>query len=300
LQDGKVLDWDDLRIFLMTARCGSFSSAGLRLGMDATTVARRIQRLETAMHCTLFVRSPHGLQRTTAGARLLESGLEVEKTIELAQASDVASGGLGTVRISASEGFGALILAPALPDLLARRPGLNVELVASAGFLSPSTREADIAVTLGPAASERLSVRRLTTYQLALYAAPAYLEKAGRPARPADLEAHQLVGYIDDLIYAPELRYLDEIHPGLRPRITSSSIRAQAALIAGSAGLGVLPCFLAMGDPAFERVLSDQIRLQRTFWMVVHQDLKSAPRVKIVADWLAEVVSRAAADLAGD
>ena len=68
-----MLDWDDLRVFLTTGRSGSFSGAGARLGMDATTVARRIRRLETALRCTLFVRSPHGLQLTAAGARLLAS-----------------------------------------------------------------------------------------------------------------------------------------------------------------------------------------------------------------------------------
>jgi DNA-binding transcriptional LysR family regulator len=175
-----------------------------------------------------------------------------------------------------------------------------VELVASSGFLSASTREVDIAVTLSPAASERLSVKRLTDYQLGLYGAPAYLEAAGRPADASALSEHDLVGYIDDLIYAPELRYLDEIRPNLRPRVTSSSIRAQAALIAGGAGLGVLPCFLARGNPAFERVLPRQVRLNRTFWMVVHQDLKSAPRIKIVADWLAQVVKDRADAMAGD
>jgi DNA-binding transcriptional LysR family regulator len=294
-----VLDWDDLRIFLTTGRSGSFSGAGLRLGMDATTVARRIRRLETSLRCTLFVRSPHGLQLTAAGAKLLGSSEEVEHAIEAAQSADASGGMLGTVRISASEAFGALVLAPELPELLRRRAGLAVELVANSGFLSPSTREVDIAVTLNPVASERLSIKRLTDYDLGLYASPDYLAQAGTPERVDDLPAHQLVGYIDDLIYAPQLRYLDEVIPGLRPRITSSSIRAQAALIAGGAGLGVLPVFLAADHPKLERVMPAQVRLSRTFWIVAHQDLKSAPRVRIVEAWLNAVVERRRGLLSG-
>jgi len=287
-----VLDWDDLRIFLTTGRSGSFSGAGPRLGMDATTVARRIRRLESSLRATLFVRSPHGLQLTAAGARLLNSSEQVEQAIENAQFADAGGADLGTVRISASEGFGALVLAPELPDLMRRRPGLTVELVASPGFLSPSTREVDIAVTLIPIVSERLSIERLTDYDLGLYASPDYLAQAGTPLRVEDLPAHQLVGYIDDLIYAPQLRYLDEVTPGLRPRTTSSSIHAQASLIASGAGLGVLPLFLAAGNPDLTRVMPTTLRLRRTFWIVVHQDLKSAPRVRIVREWLGAVVER--------
>ena len=285
-----MLDWDDLRIFLAAARGRSFATAGLKLGMDATTVGRRVQRLEAALGATLFGRSPQGLHLTSAGARLLESSLDVETAVESMQT--VHTGVFGTVRMSASEGFGAHVLAPALPDLLQRRPDLTVELVANSGVLSPSIREVDVAVTLNPPVSERLSVERLTDYELGLYAAAAYLDRAGRPTTRADLFDHPLIGYIDDLIYAPELRYLAEVEPGLRPRASSSSIRAQLAMIAAGAGVGILPRFMAEPGSGLERVLADEVRLKRTFWVAVHQDLRATPRVRAVLEWMSETASR--------
>ena len=291
-----MLDWDDLRIFLAAARLGSFSAAAVRLAMDGTTVARRLTRLEAAIHGTLFVRSPQGLLLTPAGHRLLESSTDVERAIEAASG---ARSDIGTVRISASEGFGTEILAPELAALARRRPGLFIELVASSGFLSAATRQADIAVTLSPAASERISVKRLTDYTLGLYASRSYLRACGTPDSVTGLHGQPLVGYIDDLIYAPQLRYLDQISPGLKPTITSSSIRAQAEMIASGAGLGVLPCFLADQNPQLLRVLPDTVSLSRTFWVSVHSDFATSPRLRIVTDWLEGVIARRQQDLAG-
>jgi DNA-binding transcriptional LysR family regulator len=295
-----LIDWDDLRVFLTAGRMGSFSGAGRRLGMDATTVARRMRRLEASLRTTLFVRSPHGLQLTAAGAELLTSSEAVEHAIEAAQQADEGAGALGTVRISASEGFGSIILAPEIPDLVRRRPGLRIELIATSGFLSAATREVDVTVTLNPVASERVTVKRLTDYDLAIYASAEYLNKYGRPECVEDLRSHQLVGYIDDLIYAPQLRYLDEVVSGLRATVASSSINAQAALIAGGGGIGVLPVFLARKHAALERLMPEQVRLRRTFWISVHRELKSASRIRVVEEWLHAVVERQRDALMGD
>jgi DNA-binding transcriptional LysR family regulator len=163
--------------------------------------------------------------------------------------------------------------------------------VATAGFLSASSREADIAVTLAPPTSSRLAVERLTDYGLGLYGAPAYLDQAGRPQGVEELAAHHLVGYIDDLLYAAELRYLSEIHPDPRVRATSSSIRAQLELTAAGAGLCVLPHFMAGASPALEPVLPNAVQLTRTFWISVHRDLQETRRIRIVRDWLLATVA---------
>lgn len=294
-----MLDWDDLRVFLACARTGSFKDGAARLRLDPTTVARRVQRLEDELRTTLFVRSPRGLQLTAGGAELLEASHGVETAVDLVGAAETFTAATGVVRLSASEGFGAHVLAPAIPELLDSRPGLRLELVATAGFLSASSREADIAVTLAPPTSSRLAVERLTDYGLGLYGAPAYLDQAGRPRGVEDLSAHHLVGYIDDLLYAAELRYLSEIHPDLRVRATSSSIRAQLELTAAGAGLCVLPHFMAGASPALEPVLPNAVQLTRTFWISVHRDLQETRRIRIVRDWLLATVAAEKARLRG-
>ena len=277
-----MFDWDDVRIFIAAARAGSLGGAATRLGIDAATVGRRVARLESALKSTLVVRSAQGLQLTAAGAQLLQVGLDAETAMDaagrIAQPDVVA----GTVRISASEGFGGVVLAPALAGLHAARPGLRIELAASSGFLSPSRREVDMAITLSAPDSTRLIVEPLTPYQLALYAAPAYVTQRGAPNGIDDLGGHDIVGYVDDLIYAPELRYLDEVKPGLTPHLASSSIRAQRDIIAGGGGVGVLPCFLAEG---LERVLPD-VLIQRRFWLSTHREVHDTARLRAVRGWV--------------
>lgn len=282
-------DWDDLRIFLAAARAGSLTAAARGLGVDAATVGRRVARLETALKSTLIVRSAGGLQLTAAGARLLEAGLEAEAAMTAAaQAGELDVVG-GTVRLSVAEGFGTAIIAPALPQLRRQRPGLRIELAADAGFLSPTIREVDIAVTLSAPTAARLIVEPLTNYQLGLYAAPDYLAAHGAPASVEALEGFDIVGYVDDLIYAPELRYLDEVSPRLRPALTSSSIRAQREIIAAGGGIGVLPSFLA-GD--LSPVLPRAVRLTRRFWMSTHRDVADTARARALRHWLKELVDQ--------
>ena len=288
-----MFDWDDVRIFIAAARAGSLGAAASRLGIDAATVGRRVARLESGLKSTLVIRSPSGLQLTAAGAQLLQVGLQAETAMDAAARVAQPDAIAGTVRISASEGFGGAVLAPALSELHAARPGLRIELAASSGFLSPSRREVDMAITLSAPDSARLIVETLTPYQLALYAAPAYLEAHPRPERVEDLGDHSIVGYVDDLIYAPELRYLDEIRPGLTPHLASSSIRAQRDIIAGGGGLGVLPCFLADG---LVRVLPE-VLLERRFWLSTHRELHDTARLRAVRAWVRALSERNASRL---
>lgn len=280
-----MFDWDDLRIFLAAARAGSLAAAGDKLGVNTATVGRRIARLETALKSTLLVRSRSGLQLTAAGAQLLATGVEAENA--MAQAERVAHPDVvaGTVRISAAEGFGTAVLAPALPGLAAQRPGLRVELAATSGFLSPSRREVDMAITLSAPNAHRLVVEPLTKYQLALYGSPTYLARRGTPADAEALQQHQIVGYVSDLIFAAELRYQDEILPGLTPTLASSSIRAQREIIAADGGVGVLPCFMAEG---LVRVLP-AVLLERRLWLSTHAEVHDTARMRVVRSWLRQL-----------
>lgn len=289
-----MYDWDDLRVFLAATRAGSLAGAAQRLGIDAATVGRRLARLETSLKSTLFVRSPGGIQLTATGSRLLAAATEAESAMEaVAQVAEPTIVG-GTVRISASEGFGSAILAPALPALHAAHPTLRIELAAQTGFLSPAKREVDVVVTLAQPKSARIVVEPLTDYHLGLYASAAYLKRRGAPEGVDDLHAHDMVGYMDDLLYAEELRYLEAIAPKLRPVLSSSSIRAQHEIVANGGGIAVLPCFLVGG--ALKRVLP-QVRLTRRWWLGTHRDVVENARTKAVHRWLKETVAARRGDL---
>jgi DNA-binding transcriptional LysR family regulator len=289
-----MFDWDDVRVFLAASRGSSLAAAGQKLGIDTATVGRRVARLESALKATLLARSPTGLRLTAAGAQLLQAALEAETAMEAASRVTQPDQVAGTVRLSTAEGFGSVVLAPALPGLATQRPGLRVELAAQTVFLSPSRREVDMAITLSAPDAARLIVEPLTPYQLALYAAPDYLARSRTPGRVEDLPSHQIVGYVDDLLPAPELRYLDEILPGLCPNLASSSIQAQRAIVAGGGGIGVLPCFMAHG---LQRVLPEHVLLERRFWLSTHREVHETARVRAVRRWLKELVQSCEADL---
>jgi DNA-binding transcriptional LysR family regulator len=282
-------NWDDLRVFLVAARHETLSGAALDLGVDAATVGRRIARLESAMRSTLMVRSPAGVELTASGLRLKELGLEAETAVVGAlQGLDGENTG-GTVRISASEGFGTEILAPALAAFRIERPSIRIELAAHAGFLSATTREVDLVITLSPPKSSRLNVEPLAQYELGLYGSRDYLDRVGAPSSKHDLKRLEFVGYIDDMIYAPELRYLDEIEPSLRPSLSSSSIRAQKAIIEAGGGIGILPAFMAQG---LTRILGRDLRLRRRFWMGVYKDSQGTVRMRAVSAWIRDLVQK--------
>jgi DNA-binding transcriptional LysR family regulator len=292
-----MFDWDDLRVFIAAARAESAAGAAQQLGLDASTVGRRIAALEGALKATLFVRSAKGMRLTATGARLFDAALAAESA--MTAAAEVGEDDLigGAIRISASEGFGSRVLAPALPQLRARHPGLSVELAANPGFMSPLRREVDMTVTLTEPTSRRLSIEPLTDYQLGLYASSGYLAAHGAPRRVADLTEVSLVGYIDDQIYAPELRYLDDVHPGLTPSLASSSINAQREIIAAGGGVGVLPCFMADG---LTRVLGAEVRLTRRFWIATLTEVAATARVRAIRAWMKALVEDQRSRLAPD
>ena len=281
------MDWDKLQYFLSVARHGTLARAGQALHVDPTTVSRRVSGLEAELQQTLFERAPAGFVLTAAGRALVPHAEAMA-----AAAARIHAGGdggpalSGQLRISVSEGFGGSFVAPRLAGFVAAHPEIEIDLVASSGFLNPSRREADMAVLLARPRKGPLITRKLADYSLGLYA------PASRPdwqraveAAPLSRAAIPIVGYVPDILYAPELDYLGEIEPGLRAGVRSSSILAQRRMIAGGAGVGVLPCFLAAGDPALVRVRADQT-IRRSFWLALHRDVAPQPRIRAFIDWL--------------
>lgn len=284
-------DWNDFQAFLAIARAGQLARAAQMLGVDPTTMGRRLRRLEARTGTTLFEQTREGQILTEAGERMLAEVEAMEQAAaRIAESAAGEAGPSGLLRVSLSEGFGTWFVARHLRQFTQRHPRLIVDLVASSGFLSPSKREADLAVTLSRPRAGPVIAGKLSDYALRLYASRDYLARFGVPQRPADLATgHALVGYIPELVYAPELRYLDEIHPGLAATVRSSSINAQHRLVAAGTGIGVLPCFIGDDDPDLVPVLPER-RITRSFWLVMHKDTHSLARVRAFKDWLTGLV----------
>ena len=286
------LNWDDLKIFLAVARSQTLSAAARSVGLDATTVSRRMDRLAADLGSTLFEPANSGQVLTFGGQQLLAHAEAMEHSALAARADVAGERGLlsGVVRVSVAEGFGTWIIARHLGAFRVAHPEIIVELIASSGFLNPSKREADLAVMLARPTSGPLVARRLTDYRLGLYATSEYLDRAMPLHSLADLRQHTLIGYVPDLIYSPALDYITEIRPGSAPDIRSSSINAQHALTAAGAGLCVLPRFIGTLDRRLVPVLFDEVQLTRTFWLVIHKDTRRLARVAAFVDWMVALV----------
>ncbi len=282
--------WDDLQDFLAIARAGQIARAAATTGVDPTTLARHLRRLEATLGQTLFEQTREGQVPTAAGQALLATVEAMQQAAARIAAPDDDPDHLtGVLRVSVSEGFGTWFVAHHLPAFAASHPALTVDLVASSGFLNPSRREADVAVLLARPQTGSVISGKLTDYTLGLYASQAYAVRQPLPTTAAEVRTHDLIGYVPDLLYAPELRYLTEIEEGLEPRIRSSSINAQYRLVAAGAGLGVLPRFIGDADETLRRVLPDRT-IRRSFWLVKHQDMREAKKVRMFRDWLTGLV----------
>jgi DNA-binding transcriptional LysR family regulator len=288
-----MIHWDDLRFFLAVARMRTLTAAAKNLSVDSTTVGRRIERLSNQIGTNLFEIGQTGHILTASGNELLKHAEEVERSFIAARTALTGERSklAGTVRLSLSEGFATWVVAPHLQEFRLKHPEIKLEVVTTNGFLNPSKREADLAVMLARPSRGPLKAKKLIDYRLGLFASHEYASKTGVVANVTELQSRSLIGYIDDFIYADELRYLTEISSGLTPDLSSSSINVQHAMTKAGLGIAVLPYFIGLNDKSLVPILPQAVEIRRSFWIVVHEDLSKVARVRGVMDWLAEVVA---------
>ncbi len=283
-----MFDWDDLRVFLAVARSRKIAPAARMLGVEHTTVTRRLARLSAALDAELFEASAGERILTERGQTLLAFAETVESAAH--KAREALSGEdqslTGHVRLSVAEGFGTWVLAPHITRFRQTHPDIRLDLVTASGFLNPSKREADMAIMLARPKKGRLLVRRLGNYALRLYASRDYLTRTGTPRSRPELHAHHLVGYVPEFIYSPELDYLGEVESDLDPHYRSTSINIQHRIISAGGGIGILPDFIGMAADGLVPVLPDDVAILRSFWSVTHSDVSGLARIQAVSQWL--------------
>lgn len=286
-----MFDWDDLRIFLAVARSGSFVASGRRLGLNHTTLARRLTALEASLGTRLFDRSPRGVAPTRAGAELIAHAERIEEEVlaagrRVGRQDDAVS---GVVRLATTESFGTHFIAPRVHLLHAAHPGIELELVPQSRTVNLSKREADIAISLARPDTGSLKAARLVDYRIGLYASQAFLSRIGPVESLAALQGQPFVSYIEEMIDLPELRNLDR-SLARTCVFRSSSIAAQMEAVASGLGFGLLHRFAISPHMRVVRVLPEAVEVVRSYWMVLHADLARVPRIRAVADFVAEQV----------
>ena len=285
----KTLNWDDLRFFLEVARAGTASAASRRLGVDYTTVARRIRSLEESLGALLFDKSrSNGFTLTVDGQHLVRHADTMEAAMEaaMAEVSGTGSALSGHVRIGCTEAFGTYFVTPQMVAFQERYPNISIDVLPVPHFVNLSRREADIAITLERPARGPYICSKLCDYRLALYATPAYLAAHAPITTRDDLSTHRFVNYVHELAFSAQLLYLDELVPGAHSSLRSTSAQAQYHAVLQGHALAILPCFMAGGDARLVPVLADELSITRQFWLSYSEDLRRHKRVTEVAQHL--------------
>lgn len=281
-------DWALYRTLLSVLDEGSLSAAARALGLTQPTVARHVDALEAALGADLFVRSQRGLEPTDLALSVRPHARIMATTA--AALLRTASGGdgavSGIVRITASDVVGVEHLPPVLTQLRRAHPGLVIELSLSDRVSDLLAREADIAIRMTEPTQNALLARRLPPVELGLHAHRDYLADRGMPDTADDLSGHDLIGYETQ---TPALRTMAARLPWLDWRgfaLRTDSNLAQLAAIRAGFGIGMCQVVVARREPVLTRVLPD-ITLPLPLWIVMHEDLKTNTRYRVVFNALA-------------
>ncbi|MBS0509065.1 MAG: LysR family transcriptional regulator [Proteobacteria bacterium] len=287
-------EWNDLRVFLTVARLGTISLAGERLGIEHSTVSRRIDRLEAKLGTVLFDRRRSGYSLTDAGSALIPHAEKMENALLEAVEQSLGQAGFieGSVRVGTPEAFGINVLAPSLSRLRQQHPGLHVELMAQPQFPSLVTREVEILVTLEPPEMGRYKVARLAQVDYFLYCSPGYRDSHAPIRQLGDIEQHEFVDYIHDGSVSDRYRILEELTPQPRRSFTATSVLAQRTAAAAGMGLVLLTPYVARQGDDLVCIFPDRPLMTRSLWIAAPEDLLKIKRHRCVWDHIRQLVGQ--------
>lgn len=287
--------WDDLKILLVVYREGSLKHAAARLGVNVSTVGRRLDALEEELGVHLFDRTTDGTRPTAAAERLLPFAESAEQAVVGAGRAleGFEAEPDGEVKITAPPGLADHFLASRIGKLVQRHPKLRVTILASVGYADLTRREADIALrAIRPASGDLLAVR-LATHAFIAIAAPKIVAEVGRLRDP---DAVRWVTWGEDLAHLPDARWIDANVSPQQVVLRTSSMSSQIEAV--RSGLGVMLAPVPYGALRGVEALTCGAKVRASLgelprgdlWLVGHRALREVPRIAAAWDWLLEVI----------
>lgn len=280
----ELVNWTDLQFLAELARQGSLSAAARALGVTHATVARRIAVLDDGFGQPLFKREAGRYVPTDLGSQIVALAKEMEEpALRVSRAmAGVMPEIAGPVRITATDLISAELIVPALPALRSEHPGLEPEIIVSGENLSLARRDADIALRLGQPRQIELITRKLCDIGYYRYASHSYLK--GRS--PSD---YGYIGYCNVPPEMGEVRTIEQFAKDAAIVARTNQLGARLSAVRHGLGIGLLPRFLADTFPALKRI-DREPPMSRELYLIVHEDLKNVPRIKVCADHLAAAI----------
>lgn len=288
------MQWDDLRIVLALGRAGTLAGAAQALGLDRSTVFRRIGALEAALGVRLFERLGGAWRPTAAGEAATRAAERIEEEA-LALGRDLAGRDarlVGRLRVTASETLAFRLLMRCIAAFRRAHPGITVELTIENRLLSLSKREADVALRATRPTQGDLFGRRIGTIAWTAYAARSYAQAHGLPRAPGELGLHALIGWDDPSVQVRAAEWLAANAPESAVVYRSNSLVNQLMAAREGIGIAILPCYLGDPEPDLVRAFAPLAELTPELWLVTHADLKRTARVRAFFDIVGEGLTR--------
>jgi DNA-binding transcriptional LysR family regulator len=286
----EAISWELYRSFLAIARSGSLSAAARSLHLAQPTLGRHVDELERALGTSMFTRSPRGLIPTEVAGSLIPIAQAMESAAEaMTRAASGRSGEIaGVVRITASQIVGSEVLPPILATFADRHPDIAFELHLSNQTQDLLRRDADIAVRMVRPTQSGLVARRLGQTVIGLYAHRRYLGKKEAPKTFADIAKFRLIGFDREPVMATEID-LTGLHLSREMfSLRTDNDLAQIAALRAGYGVGACQIGIARRDPDLVRLLPKIFAVPLETWLVMHEDLRTSPRIRTLFDHLAE------------
>ncbi|MAU59945.1 LysR family transcriptional regulator [Parvibaculum sp.] len=296
------MNWDDLRFFLAVAGAGSLSGAGQQLGVNTTTVLRRVASLEDDLGARLFERERTGYRLTAAGEKLVEALEPVDRRLSALPRDFAAAGegAEGSVRLAAGETIASFLLAAEFPSFRAEHPGLELEIltdprlaaIGQAPRIGNPLKDVDIALRLARPTQGDMLMRKLGDLAYGLYASPAYLEERGRPLQMQDIAGHDLIGFPRGETPLGPVWWFSRAEKSARIAFRSSSVSARAEAARRGLGLAALPCMVGDLQEGLERVFGPDTLGSLEMWLMTRNDLAQLAHVRAVMEFVVDAVKR--------
>ena len=288
-----MLDWNDLRHFLAVARHGSTIAAAKALGVNQSTVHRRLSALERQLGRRVVERHPSGYRLTAVGEELRPLAERIETAVQDLERRAASSDAdlVGTVRVTCPETVGyRMMKTPLLDAFHARYPGLRIELMMMDRVLDLAKGEADIAFRTAPPQDNALISRKLADVPWALFASRSYVSNHGQPERLEEINKHDVIGFGGLIADHPAARWLRSVAPDARVTAICTTTPALVLAVKSGAGLAPLPVVAVENEPDLVRLIGAALPLTLHFYLVYHRDMRRTPRVRAFCEFVTEEI----------
>jgi DNA-binding transcriptional LysR family regulator len=288
------VDWDGLRVFLAVARAGRISVAARKLGVEHTTVSRRLAGLEAALGAPLFHRTAAGYLPTPFGQEILPTAENIERAAEgIGLRARESTGRIsGRVRLAVAPEFASHWLVPHLPAFRARHPELDLQILVGTRQRDLSRGEAELAVQSPRPRQSGLVAVRIGRATTVLYASKHLVRGPRMRIESAeDLRDIPLLTFTAQFHLLQEAVWFQPVLASARVVLETNSTHALLAAARASLGIAVLPRFVGRTDDTLVAVSAPVA--EQDVWLVTHPEFRRDPRVRVAADFLKRVATGA-------